>query len=609
MCGISGVVSDTPIPESYVKESVAAISHRGPDDVGYFFQDQCNFGMCRLAILDVARGQQPNFNSSRDIVSIFNGEIYNFLDLRQLLLSKGYQIAGVGDAALIPFLYEEFGDKFPTKIEGMFAIAIYDFKRKALLLVRDRLGKKPLWYFQSRKGIYFSSEIKGLISLGIEKQVEITSIPEFLTYGYINAPRSAYKGVNQLPPASILKYEGGVQRIQHYWNVSDVSEVAISYEDAKLEIVRLLRNAVKTRLVSERKVGAFLSGGIDSTIVAALMQEESKSPINTYSIGFSDEKFDESGFARNVAAAIGTTHRERIVEPNPVFLFETLAKVLDQPFADSSAIPTYYLSQFAREDVVVALSGDGGDESFAGYERYRVARMLNLVNPLLNLNPLQRFDYRKFPNNKIRKLIKHSSSIPLWKRYRGIQSLFQQSDLHFLLSPDLLNEAPHFDFLQMWESIPTQDVIRKMQEMDFKSYLPGDLMYKVDMTSMANGLEVRSPFLDHRLVEFGLSLPSKFKIGGGESKHILRDIARELVDPRLINRPKMGFGIPRARWLREDLKDFVKEILLGERSRARGWLRIDNVERVIMRHNNESDQDNLIWPMIMLEIWARTWID
>jgi asparagine synthase (glutamine-hydrolysing) len=609
MCGISGIFSDGPVVLELVEKSIESISHRGPDESGFFHHQNCVLGMCRLSIIDVSSGQQPSYNQERDVVSVFNGEIYNFSELRQSLISRGHQIKGLGDSALIPFLYQEYGEAFPTKLQGMFTIALFDSKRKQLLLVRDRLGKKPLWYSQQGSTFYFSSEVKGLLSLGVNRKLDESVIPEFLSYGYINAPRSAILDVKQLPPATLLVIENGQSNLKQYWNPSDVPEASISFEDAKHETTRLLSDAVKTRLVSERPVGAFLSGGIDSTIVTALMQEVSESAVHTYSIGFSDTKFDESRFAKEVAKAIGTTHHERVIEADSQLIVETLSKVLDQPFADSSIIPTFLLSRFAREEVVVALSGDGGDEGFAGYERYRAGRFLDSINPLLAFNPLRFLPTNRISNQRMRKLLRHSNFQSLPTRYRGFQSLFQSSDLHSVINPDLLNSSKSDDFEKLWDSIPAKDRIRKMQEMDLRTYLPGDLMYKVDMASMANSLEVRSPFLDYRVVEFGLSLPAKYKISGGENKHILREIARGLVPPMLIDRPKMGFGIPRARWLRKDLKGLVHDVLLDEKSRTRGWYQFDKVEEILKNHQKGLELDSLIWPMFILELWTKSWID
>lgn len=591
-----------------MEKSIETIQHRGPDEEGFFLSPNCVLGMCRLAIIDVSDGQQPNYNQDKSVISVFNGEIYNFAQLRELLLSKGHRVGGIGDASLIPHLYEEFGSHFPSKLQGMFAIALYDSKLNKLILIRDRLGKKPLWYSNKGRAIYFSSEVKGLLALGIAKDFNRSVIPEFLRYGYINSPRSAFEGVNQLPPASILTYEGGKERIEEYWNPSNVEQIHISFEEAKEETFSLLQKAVATRLISERPIGAFLSGGIDSTIVTALMQRESTGPVNSYSIGFTDLKFDESRHAKLVANSIGSIHHEKIIEADPFLVIDSLARLIDHPFADSSIIPTFLLSKFARESVVVAISGDGGDESFAGYERYRVAKVLDGLNPLLVANPMQRLNLERISNQRIRKLLKHSRFQPLPNRYQGFQSLFQDQDLSSIVKPEILEGAHADHFMSVWNSIPTTDKIRKMQEVDIRTYLPGDLMYKVDLASMAVGLEVRSPFLDYRIVEFGLSLPSTFKIRG-ENKHILREIARDLVPAKLIDRPKMGFGIPRARWLREELRQIVRDVLLDSRCESRGWFEFEQLKKLIIRHDEGIDLDYLIWPMFMLELWAKNWID
>ena len=608
MCGISGIFANEQVDLKVVEDSIRKISHRGPDEEGFFVNQNCVLGMCRLAIIDVSSGQQPSYSETREIVSVFNGEIYNFRELRQSLLSRGHVIGGSGDSAIIPYLYQEFGEMFVNKLQGMFAIALFDLKKNRLILARDRLGKKPLWYSHQGNHFYFSSEVKGLFALGVERNLDIKAIPEFLRYGYINSPRSAIVGIEQLHPASILSFERGNKEIFQYWNSSNVEETSISFEDAKQETMRLLREAVKTRLVSERSIGAFLSGGIDSTIITALMQQESESPVHTFSIGFSDSEFDESKYSKVVASAIGTNHHEKKIDVDPFLIVDTLARAMDQPFADSSIIPTFLLSRFARDEVVVALSGDGGDEGFAGYDRYRAGKFLDSINPFLLANPLRTLPYPRITNQRFAKLVRHSRYQSLPDRYSGFQSLFQSQDLANLLNPDVLRYANQDDFMNIWNSIPTKDRVRKMQEMDIKTYLPGDLMYKVDISSMANSLEVRSPFLDFRVVEFGLSLPWKYKIGNGENKHILREIARTFVPSSLIDRPKMGFGIPRAKWLRGGLRDAVQQILLDDTSKSRGWYQFDKVEDLVRKHNNGMDFNYLIWPMFMLELWAKTWI-
>jgi len=604
MCGIAGVFSSESLTETRITKSIDSIAHRGPDETGFFSDRHCSLGMCRLAIIDVSTGQQPSFSNEKDIVSIFNGEIYNFRELREKLLVRGHVIPTPGDSAIIPFLYKEFGESFPQQIQGMFAIAIYDAKEKKLLLTRDRLGKKPLWYSVQDRQISFASELKGLLTLGVHADFNEGILTEFLSFGYVNAPRSPYKSIQQLNPACILIYQNGKERIQSYWNPSDVAPRDISFQDAKKETKRILREATESRLISERPVGAFLSGGIDSTIITSLMSEISDNSIHTYSIGFTDKKFDESAYASKVAKHLKTIHHERTVEADPAFILDQLSRSLDQPFADSSIIPTFLLSQFSRQDVVVALSGDGGDEAFGGYERYRAGKLLDDLNPFLYFNPLMLIPSKRIPNSRIRKLLRHSRPQNLMDRYRGFQSLFQPNDLRRLLNKDFVERMIDDPFVETWESVWSKDKIRKMQEVDLKSYLPGDLMYKVDIASMANSLEVRSPFLDYRVVEFGLSLPWRYKVGKGENKHILREIAREFVPRELIDRPKMGFGIPRGSWLRNELRGMVNEVLLDGKFRSRGWFNQKEVEKVIKLHNEGQELDHLIWPMFTLQLWA-----
>lgn len=609
MCGISGIFGQDGTKELKVRHSINAIKHRGPDESGFFEDTFCSLGMCRLAIVDVKLGQQPSYNSDKSVVSVFNGEIYNFRDLQKMLRQRGHNVETEGDSALIPFLYQEFGLSFPKLLQGMFAIAIYDVGQKKLVLVRDRLGKKPLWYSVEKGSFKFSSEVKGLVELGIEKKLKTEAIQEFLQFGYINAPHSAFENVLQMKPATVLVYSNRETSSVNFWNLEDVKPISIGYLDAKREAERLLTDAVTSRLVAERPIGAFLSGGIDSTIVAALMQKHMEKPIHTFSIGFSEERFDESRFASGVAKSIGSIHHEKTIHPNPQIIVEMLSKNIDQPFADSSIIPTFLLSEFARQQVVVALSGDGGDEAFGGYTRYRVARLLNRINPILRLNPFNYLPTDKISNSRVRKLLKHSGHMTLAARYRGFQSFFQISDLQEIVNPDMLKNLENDDFNELWRRINVEDSLTKLQLIDIDSYLPGDLLYKVDLASMASGLEVRSPFLDYRVVEFGLSLPANLKFKGNENKHLLREIARSQVPASLIDRPKMGFGIPLNQWIRFELNQIIKETLLDRTSMIRGWYKDGKIEETISLHQQGVDRSSLIWPMFMLELWAKNWLD
>jgi asparagine synthase (glutamine-hydrolysing) len=362
-------------------------------------------------------------------------------------------------------------------------------------------------------------------------------------------------------------------------------------------------------MISERPIGAFLSGGIDSSLVTAIMAKISGERVHSYSIGFHDSKFDESGFAREVANQIGTIHHEKIVSPQPDLIVGNIAKVLDQPFADSSIIPTYLLSEFARSEVVVALGGDGGDEVFGGYVRYRATMFLDRINFMLALNPSPLISNFVSSNPRIEKLLKHSRFMRKAERYRHFQSLIHGNELERVLNREIATTATTDTYMEMWESITDRGALRKLQEVDIASYLPGDLLVKADMASMANSLELRSPFLDYRLVELGLSLPQSFKIKGSATKRILRDIIATYIPRQTFERPKMGFGIPRASWLRNELKNTVRETLSSREFRARQWFDHQEVSRVLDAHNSGRDLDRIIWPIFMLELWAINWLD
>lgn len=609
MCGIAGYFSLNVEKKLDVEGAIDAISHRGPDEQGFFKSQFCQMGMCRLAIIDVKRGQQPNYNSDKSIVSIFNGEIYNFKELYSLLKSRGYRIASEGDSALIPYLYEEFGSNFTEYLRGMFAIAIYDLNNQKVLLVRDRLGKKPLWYQENQGSLLFASEIKGLLKLGATKEIRTESIVEYLKFGYLNAPRSTFKSIFQLPPASTLTFSTDGIRISRYWNPSSVQEIRIDFEDAIQEAERLIKESIKLRLVSERPIGAFLSGGVDSTLVSKLMCDESLSEVHTFSIGFEESEYDESRFAKEVAKAIGTNHHEKIIKPDPVLLVDKLSSVLDQPFADSSIIPTYMLSEFARERVVVALSGDGGDEAFGGYTRYRIATLLDRINPILTFNPLRILPSSRVSNPQLRKLIKHSKRTEISTRYRGLQSFYQDVELKVLLTQDFQSNIHETSFEDMWNGIENHILFTKLQLVDVESYLPGDLLYKVDMASMANSLEVRSPLLDYKVVEFGLSLPQAFKFKGKTNKYLLRELTNRHVPRELINRPKMGFAIPIEKWVRGELREIIADTLLDHQCLNRGLFNRNYVEKLLQSQNEGGNFANLIWPLFMFELWANKWLD
>jgi asparagine synthase (glutamine-hydrolysing) len=609
MCGISGVFSHSIAGMHDVRKSIEAIIHRGPDEQGFGTGENFVLGMCRLAIIDVKHGQQPVESQNGLIKAVFNGEIYNYQELRRELELKGYKFRSDSDSGVIVPLYQEYGKDFAQKMQGMFAIAIYDQEREVGLLVRDRLGKKPLWYSQESEVLKFSSEIKGLLALGVERTPELSNFAEYLQFGYINSPRSAYKDIQQLPPGAILEFSPEITSISRFWSLNEVENLSIGYEEAKQRVHSLLIDAVQSRLISERPIGSFLSGGIDSSLITAIMAKLSGEKIHTYSIGFTDSKFDESSFARAVANEIGTIHHEKIVIPQPELIVGRIAQVLDQPFADSSIIPTFLLSEFARQEVVVALGGDGGDEVFGGYVRYRATMFLDRINFLLALNPSPVIAGLVSQNPRMEKLLRHSRFMRKIERYRNFQSLIHGTEMQKVLSNDLLEASYDDAFMQTWNSVKDTGDLRKLQEVDIATYLPGDLLVKADMASMANSLELRSPFLDYRLVELGVSLPQSFKIQRGVTKKILRDILATYIPREKFERPKMGFGIPRASWLRNELRGLVSDTLNSKKFIERGWINHSELKKIINLHNSGRDLDRIIWPIFMLELWATNWID
>jgi asparagine synthase (glutamine-hydrolysing) len=394
-----------------------------------------------------------------------------------------------------------------------------------------------------------------------------------------------------------------------FWDFPIAIKADITYEEAKAEVKSLVTNAVSLRLISERPVGAFLSGGIDSSLVTALMSRELGADTHTYSIGFSDPKFDESGYAREIAKYLGVKHHEKIVLPDPALILNEISRILDQPFADSSIVPTYLLAKFARNEVVVALGGDGGDEVFGGYTRYRVARLLEKLNFLLLLSPSPILRKLPIDSRRVEKLLRHLNYQEFRHRYFGFQSLIQSSEIGEIIREDVEETLFNLELIGLWDSIDSKNQLRKLQQFDLQTYLPGDLMYKADMATMANSLELRSPLLDYRVVEYGLTLPDEFKLKSGVSKRILRDVLYEFIPRELVDRPKMGFGIPQGDWLRKELALLVKETLLSNSAFIRNHLDMARVDNVIQKHQKGFNFDRVIWPILMLELWAKNWIN
>jgi asparagine synthase (glutamine-hydrolysing) len=613
MCGITGGIGPSAPNQQLLDAQLRTLEHRGPDDSGTFISHGVSIGMCRLAIVEIGAGKQPAFDVSEKIRIVWNGEIYNYRELRSELLQSGIKCRDSSESEVLINLYVEHGLDFVKKLNGMFAIAIHDSRNDSLHLIRDAMGQKPLWVSQVSDGtIFFASEVRALMLARPDRTLRFEMVAEVMQYGYINAPNSAFNEITQLSPASILTWHQGKTSIKKYWKPDFERKLELSYEDA-LEITKKkIEDSVSRHLVSERPLGSFLSGGYDSTVVTAYMVKLMNQRVQTFSIGFDSTRYNEAHHAKEVANYLGTSHHEEILSPDPILVVEKIAQVLDQPFADSSILPTYLLAKFARENLIVALGGDGGDEVFGGYDRYLATPVLQNLNPFLGfartgLNFAGKRSLDKFHKlNRVRSQL--SSKTSLASRYSSVLSLAHPDELISLLNPSFQSSAAEGVFLKQFNEGGISSFDRMIRS-DMGAYLPGDLLMKVDIATMANSLELRSPLLDVNVVEWGVSLPRKYKIKGFETKHILKDVARSLVPAEFIDRPKMGFGIPRAEWLRSGMKEMLVDILTDTTATQRGWFESIEVKNTIDKHMAGENKDNLLWPMLMLELWARNWLD
>jgi asparagine synthase (glutamine-hydrolysing) len=613
MCGITGGIGPSAPQQLLLDAQLKSIEHRGPDDTGTYVNNGIGIGMCRLSIVEIAAGKQPATDASEQIHIVWNGEIYNYRELRSELEGRGVHCRDSSESEVVINLYLEFGLNFINKLNGMFAIAIHDARDRSLHLIRDRMGKKPLWISQLNDGtFFFASEVRALMLARPDRTIRTDMIAEVMQYGYVNSPNSAFNEIHQVPPASVISWRDGKITTAAWWTADFETKVTIPYEEALETTKELIEAAVSRRLISERPLGSFLSGGYDSTVVTAYMTKLMKEKVQTYSIGFHSEAFNEAHYAKQVANYLGTNHHEEILSPDPALVIEKISHVLDQPFADSSVVPTYLLAKFARENLIVALGGDGGDEVFGGYDRYLATPVMQKLNPFLGLaRKGLKFAGRKSIGNS-RKINRVGSQLSpkssLASRYSSILSLTQPHELISLLNPNVYSDRAEIAFVNQF-GLGDLTSFDRMIGSDFAAYLPGDLLVKVDIATMANSLELRSPLLDVNVVEWGVSLPSKYKIKGLETKHILKDVARSLVPAELIDRPKMGFGIPRAEWLRTGMREMVVDTLTDTTATQRGWFISNEVRKVIDIHMAGEDKDNLLWPILMLELWARTWLD
>ena len=622
MCGIAGIVGShgDVIDSGDVHRMCQTIIHRGPDDEGIYAQGPAGLGMRRLSIIDIAGGKQPIHNEDKTVWVVFNGEIYNFPELRRELEGRGHQFYTHSDTEVIVHLYEEMGADCVKKLRGMFAIALYDAKNKSLLLARDRLGKKPLHYALHEGRLLFGSEIKAILAVAPElAEVNPEGILQYFYFAYIPDPLTAFQSIHKLPPGHLLEFSAGRVALRQYWDVPAFGTNHTASEDECLEeLERRLAEDVRIRLISDVPLGALLSGGVDSSIVVALMARASSSQVKTFSIGFGNPDFDESGYARTVAERFGTDHHDLVVEPNITETLDFLSHMMEEPFGDSSMIPTYYVSKLARQHVTVALSGDGGDELFAGYDRYIVnlRRGRSMVPPWMgqlyrdHVYPLlpQQVRGRKFAWN---------ISLPQRERYLdGLSFLPALHRERNLFSDDFVDRArqlpnPFRQFEDYYERAPARDVLSRLLYLDMKTYLTADILAKVDRMSMATSLEMRCPILDHELVEWVAALPVKYKFHAGTRKYLLKKLALRLgIPPVLLNRRKQGFSLPLVHWMRDELKTGLLGILTEPRTLQRGYFNPAAIRALLDEHfRGYRDHAGVIWLLLVFELWHRNFLE
>jgi asparagine synthase (glutamine-hydrolysing) len=631
MCGITGWAnfdSHTPPPEGaqdLLHAMCERMVHRGPDSEGLYVTTGAALGMRRLAIIDLVTGEQPAFNEDRSVAVILNGEIYNYRELRSELEKRGHAFHSASDTEVLPHLYEEYGDDMLRKLNGMFAFALWDSKRRRLVIARDRFGEKPLYWGVFDNTLLFASEPKVLLAnRSVKPSLNLQALRQYLSFDYVPAPLSIYQGINKLPAAHKLTLEHGRVNVECYWRLSYETADPLPNEDEAAEHLReLLADAVRMRLVSDVPLGVLLSGGVDSSTIAALAVQGSSEAVKTFSISFAEASFDESAYARGVAKFLGTDHHEERLSANlAANLVGEIGAWMDEPFSDPSLVPTYLLSRFTRKHVTVALGGDGGDELFAGYQMYsghrwaevykRVPRLLRmgLVEPLVRLLPVKTknlsFDYKAL------RFINGAKYDAVARHHVWFGSFTPEEQLQ-LLTADVLG-ATNGDIYSQARQFATEcesdDLVTQMQNVDTRLYLAEDILTKVDRASMAVSLEVRAPFLDPRVAEFAASLPCHYKLRGLKTKYILKKTVRDLLPPFVTRRGKKGFGVPVAEWLKFKLRPLARDLLSPERVRRAGVFNADYVARLQDEHERGvANHRKLLWTLLMFELWHESFVE
>lgn len=618
MCGLAGLVyfdRNRQIIPTELKAMGDSIAHRGPDDEGFYVNNNVGLAFRRLSIIDLNAGHQPLSNANNTINIVFNGEIYNFLELRKLLDQKGYLFKTHTDTEVILHLYEEFGVDCLTYLRGMFAFSIWDNNKQQLFCARDRFGIKPFYYYIDDEKFVFGSEIKAILKAkDIEARLSHEALESYFAFGYITSDLSVYTKIKKLQPGHYLLLsfkEKATIKIQRYWDIRFEPDYSKAENQWTEEIESLFSEAVKIHMISDVPLGAFLSGGIDSSSVVAAMAKNSNQPIQTFSIGFKEQKYNELEFAREVAKKYNCIHRERIVEPESINLLPKLVNAYDEPFADSSAIPTYYVSKFAREHVTVALSGDGGDELFAGYWIYRYFKnVYKRSSPSSNLNNFLWGNIHKLIPQKIAGkgltyfLSKNreylGAYLCIWSKEERQKLILNNHSLtNYKNSPELYKEG-------ILKDNKKNDFITNLQNLDMQTYMVDDILTKVDRASMLNSLEVRVPILDHKFAELSFKIPSGLKLHGNDGKHILKAAMSKALPENILKHPKQGFSVPLSEWFKDDLKEYINDTVLSPKALLSNYVDKNYVRKIVADNKNGMrDFSSKIWSLVFFEEWLK----
>jgi asparagine synthase (glutamine-hydrolysing) len=616
MCGIAGILSlnERPVLREELRSMCAAIAHRGPDDEGFYAADGVGLGIRRLSVIDLATGRQPVCNEDATVWVVFNGEIYNFQELRRDLKARGHRFSTASDTEVIVHLYEEHGARCVEHLRGMFAFAVWDQRRRRLLLARDRLGIKPLYYAEVSNRFLFASEVKAILQCSeVERRLDWMAVSHLFSYLTTPASQSIIAGVRKLEPGCTLTISPGRKAaVQRYWRLSFNPDYSRKTDQLVERLRELLDDSVRVHLVSDVPLGAFLSGGIDSSAVVAAAARFASGPLKTFCIGFADEDYSEVKYARAVAAKFGTDHRELILDPNALDILEDLVWHLDEPFGDSSAIPSYLVSRLAAGEVTVALSGDGGDELFAGYDKYVVESKERRYTPPKAVRNILAALAGIVPEGKTAHNLLRHFSLSGWERCLDASTLFKRPQKSRLFQPAVLELLADYDpertaARELWRA--DGHWLSILQRRDLEAYLPLDILTKVDRMSMAHSLETRVPLLDPKLVEFAQSIPPELSLKGATTKYLFKRAMKGILPDEIIARPKHGFAVPLGRWFRGQLGDLVRDVLLSPASRNRGIINTGYVENLLEWHKSGRQLDLHLWTLISFELWCRTFLD